>query len=71
MKNLSIMEQKQIVGGGFKVKSYKYSSGTLYNNVTYDTWAEAYDLASHMDPDEWHTYIINTETGQKVWDSEW
>lgn len=41
MRNLSVMEQKQVVGGYWCVKVYKYSDGNYLRKYYFNTMSEA------------------------------
>lgn len=71
MRNLSVMEQKLVVAGTYRVKSYEYGSGTLYDNTGFYYESDAIDFANWFDKYERHTIVIDESTGRKIWDSEW
>lgn len=50
MRNLSVMEQKQVVGGGYLVKAYYWSTGQENYSLRrfFDTSEEAWDYYSYL-----------------------
>lgn len=59
MKNLSMQEQKQIVGGYYCVKVYNRKNGSLVGKFYYDTENEANKVAAtYNNGSTYHAIVI-------------
>lgn len=67
MRNLSVMEQKQVVGGYYVVKVYKYSDASYLQKFYYNTEREAINVAKSMTNSTYHAIAVDVSTGRIVW----
>lgn len=59
MRNLSVMEQKQVVGGYWCVKVYKYGDGSYLEKYYFNTRDKAEAVADHFNANsDYHAIII-------------
>lgn len=73
MRNLSVMEQKQVVGGEvLYVKYWDYRDHSYIDRVRFGNGreSEAYAFANELAQQNYHVKI-NNQDGVTVWDSEW
>lgn len=58
MKNLSIQEQKQVVGGQYRVKVFSRSTGKYLWDQYFDNYDDAKDYRTQWTTSAYSAYII-------------
>lgn len=70
MRNLSVMEQKQVVGGNYTLKVYSYRT---HDYVVLNTEASWWDVTvakwDYRDKNGYHIIVRDNDTNRVIYDS--
>lgn len=68
MRNLSVMEQKQVVGGYYVIKYYSYTDASDWGKEYTSYLDKAKSKANWYSNNGYHAIVVDVSTGKVVYD---